>query len=290
MKVGFVGLGLMGLPMARRVINAGFDLYIWNRDSRKCQQLAHEGAIITSSPKDLARQVDVILLCVTDEYAVEAILFGSNGVLEANKPQQIIVDHSTICPVMVKTIANKIKYAGMAYIDAPITGSVSGAVNGTLVVFAGGDSESIEKVRPVLSAYSKRVNHMGANGYGQATKVCNQTVLLNMIFAIFEMVNLAKQQGLDTDKLLSVFEDSLFDCKAWRIYSQAVIFGGEQKLAPIKNVMKDMRYIQKVGKLTNSPIFLTEKTSKLVDGLISKGMGDQDIIELMQLYDVNSHG
>jgi 3-hydroxyisobutyrate dehydrogenase-like beta-hydroxyacid dehydrogenase len=125
---------------------------------------------------------------------------------------------------------------------------------------------------------------MGVNGMGQAAKVCNQTVLLNMIISIFEMINLARRQGIDDSILLSAFEGSLFDCKAWQIYGHAVISSCKQKLAPICNVMKDLNYINTVGSIYDSKTYITKTSSELVKKIMEKGMGDEDIVSLMKIY------
>lgn len=286
-KVGFIGLGLMGEPMARHLLEAGYSLYIWSRKKNQSLDLIKRGAIYVGSPRELAEQVDVILLCLTDEYAVEEVLFGSDGVWSANRNGQVIVDHSTISPFAVKKISYKVKKLGAEYIDAPVTGSVNGAINGTLVVFAGGDARIIKKVKPVLLAYSRKINHMGGSGFGQITKICNQVMLINTIFTFFETINLAKKLGLNIKKLQLALEHSLVDSKVLSIFGRALTLKNPSKIAYIKDVMKDLQYIHFVARRTDSNIFLTRKTLGLLKDFIGDDGGYRDIIEAVQIYDKN---
>lgn len=283
-RIGLIGVGLMGEPIARRILNGGYSLRIWNRTLNKCESLLKDGAILSKSPKEMAKHVDVVLLFLKDEFAVEEVLFGADGLFSVDGDVRLIADHSTICPTKIKNIVGQLEKIGVKYLDAPVTGSVSGAINGSLTGFFGGDSNDIDSIRHILCLYIKKINYMGENSMGQAAKVCNQTVLLNMIISIFEMINLARKQGIDDAMLLSAFEDSLFDCKAWQIYGHAAVSKQEKKLAPIRNVMKDLSYIYKIGNLKNSPTYLTETSLKLVSRLMERGMGDEDILKLIKVY------
>jgi len=283
-KIGFIGLGLMGIPMAKRLISAGFPVYIWNRTKEKSLAIEKEGVTVVSSPAQLASEVDVILICITDGEAVKSILFSTNGVLAGARKNQIIVDHSTILPNVAQEISQELEKHDIYYVDAPVTGSVPGATNGTLTVFAGGDFEVIKKVEPILLAYSKKVNYMGQSGAGQSAKICNQTMLINTAMLIFETVNLAKNQGIEPKLLLDAFRDTLIDSKAVQIFGEYSITDNPKKLAHIKDVLKDLSYVNEVAQSTKSHIFLTEKTLQLVKEFSSRGNGYKDIIELKKLY------
>ena len=138
-KIGFIGLGLMGAPMCEHIQKAEFHLSVWNRTTLKCQPFLNKGAFLAANPQELAEESNIVIMCVTDEKAVDSILFGSSGVLMAkNKP--IIIDHSTISPQKAREVARKVKEKGASYMDAPVTGSVPGAIEGKLLVFAAGES------------------------------------------------------------------------------------------------------------------------------------------------------
>lgn len=281
--IGFIGLGLMGCPMASRLLSAGYSLTVWNRTVEKGEVLVGKGAVFADSPKALAEKSEVILMCLTDEAAVNCVLFGESGVLSAKKNGQIIVDHSTLMPQSVLSMLDKTSVKQMNYIDAPVTGSVPGAENGTLVVFAGGDSAVFDKVKPILSHYAARINYMGKHGAGQATKMCNQTVLINSILAICEMLALAEKQGLNLQQVINALSGGLIDSKIFQILSRAII-GKEKKLAHIKDVVKDLRYVIETAGRVGGAVPLTEQTEKLVTSLMKAGLGSEDIVELMQIY------
>lgn len=284
LKVGFIGLGLMGNPMCRHVQRKyPATLNIWNRTYDKCLPFMKTGVIPALSPKNVAEQSDIVILCVTDEIAVNRILFEDDGLLSASK-KIIIVDHSTISPVAAEKIAENVRQLGALYIDAPVTGSVPGAVNGSLVVFAGGNLDALESARPVLNTYSSAINYMGNNGAGQATKICNQIMLHNTILSTFETINLAKAQGLELTDLFSALKGTLIDSRAWQIFGEAV-FNKTSKLAHIKDMAKDMSYVKAIANRTKSSLFLTQSTINILENAMSKGMGQEDVTSLIKLYE-----
>jgi 2-hydroxy-3-oxopropionate reductase len=283
-SVGFIGLGLMGLPMAENLMRYIPELMIWNRTPEKAQSLLEQGACWASSPKALADCVDVVIMCLTDEMAIESVMFEDQGIVGANNLPRVIIDHSTIAPASAIQLSEKAMKLGITYIDAPVTGSVPGAINGTLNVFAGGDATVLSALQPVFDAYTARVTHMGASGFGQATKLCNQVMLHTNILAIFETLNLAKQQGLDIDILFDAFEGSLFDSKVWRIFSRAAIAEAPPKLAQIKDMMKDINYVKTTAAQKGSPTYLMNEVAKLVAHAMEKDQGYDDVVNIADMY------
>lgn len=284
-KIGFIGLGLMGAPMAAHVLKQRGELWVWNRSPDKLVSLVDQGATPVNSPREMAGKVDVIALCITDVQAVQHVLWGADGVMASSKKGLILIDHSTLAPPEAIMFKQRADLHAMHYLDAPVTGSVPGAVNGTLSVFVGGDETIYHSISSVLSAYGKRLCYMGPSGSGQATKMCNQVMLHNTICATFETLHFAKQQGLDVEKCFSALEDSLIDSKAWRIFGGAAIQAEPARLAHVRDVMKDIRSVQATAREAHSPLYLYDVVAELVQQLMGQGLAAEDIVSLSRHYD-----
>ncbi len=275
--LAFIGIGLMGQPMATHLINAEYPLYIFNRTKEKCQGLAKLGATIAASPRECAQHANIIMLCVTNENATDEILFGPQGIVDFEQQQElVIIDHSTIGTQAVADITNKLKGSKIHYIDAPITGGVPGAEQGNLTTFCGGDQNSLDSAREILQCYCNQVIYLGKSGTGQATKICNQTMVFNTVYAIYEMLALAKAQGIEMEAFLKCFDNSLFDSKLWQFILQSELNPDFTKTLELKTHMKDLEYIHQTAAQNNSPIPITSTTTELVRMLMKKGYADED--------------
>ena len=163
--------------MVRRLLAAGYPVAVWNRSRDKLAPALERGARAVASPADLARGADIVMTCVTDQRALEAVLLGPDGVVEGGVPGKLVVDFSSIAPDAARAFALRLERLGMGLVDAPVSGGVPGAEKGSLVVMAGGREEHVERVRPVLAHLASRVTRMGESGAGQATKLCNQIIV-----------------------------------------------------------------------------------------------------------------
>ena len=199
--VGFIGLGIMGLPMARNVLAAGFPLVVYDLVAAPVDALVASGAQAVTSPAALAAAADVVLLCLPDSPDVEAAMLGEQGVLAGAKPGQVIVDMSTISPVTARKLAEAAVAHGATLLDAPVSGGQVGAANATLSIMVGGDADALEQVRPVLAAMGKTILHLGDSGAGQVAKACNQLVIAVTIEAVAEALVLAAKAGVDPVKV-----------------------------------------------------------------------------------------
>jgi 3-hydroxyisobutyrate dehydrogenase-like beta-hydroxyacid dehydrogenase len=284
MQIGFIGLGLIGTPMAKHIVQKNPALMVWNRTAEKCQPLIALGATHAANAKELIQQVDLLILCVTDENSVKDILFNDNVLADA-KPNLIIVDHSTICPDTSKEIAAQVALSNQRFLDAPITGGVAGTEAGTLNIFVGGDEQAFTKAHDVLTCYAGKISHMGDSGTGQMTKLCNQEVTFTFIMAIYEMIAFAKKNKLDLNKLFNAFDNNLFDSKLWRILSTAALSTEEQHTAHIKTFMKDLNYIQHTAKKANASTPLNDAVFKLVTALIDRGMAEDDMTDMIKAFE-----
>ena len=205
MRVGFLGLGIMGHAMATNLVKAGHEITVWNRTPGKLV----EGAGIAPTPAAAAQGAEVIWLCVSDTAAVEQILFGADGIDQALADGMIIADSSTISPSATVRFAERVRSRGVAYVDAPMTGSKIGAANGTLIFMVGGDAANIDRLNPLFAAMGKKIFRMGETGKGQATKLAMNLQIALIFEGFAEALTLATKLGVDPKQLLSLIEATM---------------------------------------------------------------------------------
>lgn len=203
MRVGVVGPGIMGGPMARNLLRAGHEVAVVGRTPARVEALVAAGARAAGTPAALAQQVDVVLTCLPDGPDVEQVVAGPSGVLEGAAPGLVVVDTSTIAPATARALAERCSARGVAFLDTPVSGGERGAVDGTLSIMVGGDAEALARARPVFDAIGRTVTHMGASGQGQTAKLVNQVVGAVTLAAVAEGLTLAVHAGLDPDAVLA---------------------------------------------------------------------------------------
>ena len=201
-RIGFVGLGTMGRPMALNLAQAGYDLRVYNRTRARMDPLVEEGARAASSYRDAADGAEVVIAMLSDSPVVRDVILGENGVLSGCAPGTIIVDMSTISPSVSREIAQQCEGRQVQFVDAPVSGGERGAIEGTLSIMVGGGAADVESVRPILEVLGSKITHMGAVGSGQAAKLCNQVVCGLNILAVCEGLALGSASGLDPKTLL----------------------------------------------------------------------------------------
>jgi 2-hydroxy-3-oxopropionate reductase len=199
--IGFIGLGVMGKSMARNLIKAGFKVVLHNRSRAAVDELVGIGGIAASSPADLAARAEIICLCVPDTPDVEAVLFGENGVASAVKAGSVVIDFSTISAQATAGFAARLKQAGVAMLDSPVSGGPAGARDAVLSCMIGGEAGTLARCMPVFKAVGKTFTHIGASGAGQLCKSCNQMVMASTAMAVCEALTLAKKAGIDPYKV-----------------------------------------------------------------------------------------
>lgn len=201
-RIGFIGMGLMGVPMSLRLLAAGYPLCVWNRSPDKTEPLLAAGAMAADSIQQLVENSDIIMLCVSDTAAVESVVFAQDGLINSVTERHLIIDFSSIAPEATRKMAEQLKsVTGTSWIDAPVSGGVAGAEQGTLAIMAGGDAAEIDKVRPLLAHLSQRVTRMGEVGAGQVTKICNQMIVSCNVLVMAEVMALAEKAGVDASQL-----------------------------------------------------------------------------------------
>ena len=203
-RVGFIGLGIMGAPMAANLLKAGFQVTVWNRTAGRAESLLAAGASLASSPREVAEVSEVTLSCVTNSPDVEAITLGPNGIIEGAAPGSVYIDCSTISPEVARRVADTLAARRVSMLDAPVSGGDVGARAGTLAIMVGGESATFERCLPVLDAMGGTVVHVGPSGAGQVVKLCNQVAGGLHLLAMAEAIALARAAGVAPEKMIEV--------------------------------------------------------------------------------------
>ncbi len=217
-RVGWIGLGIMGRPMARNLLKAGFRVVGYSRTKAKVDELVAAGGEAAQSPADVARRVEVTITMVPDAPDVEAVLFGTDGVVEAAQPGHVVVDMSTISPTATRLFAQRLASRGIEMLDAPVSGGESGAREGTLSIMVGGKEEVFVRCRPIFEALGRKITFMGAHGSGQMTKLCNQVAGVLTLQSVVEALLLAHAGGLDLHRVIEALSAGSAD--SWNLRNQ----------------------------------------------------------------------
>ena len=201
-QVGFIGLGIMGRPMAGHILQADYPLTVYNRTQAKTEELASQGAKVAASPAEVAAESEVIITIVSDSPDVEEVVAGPKGVLEGIRPNSVVIDMSTISPEVERALDQKLRAKNCTLVDAPVSGGDVGAKNATLAIMAGGTPEAFQRVRPILEVMGKSITHCGPIGCGQLTKLCNQILVSVNLLAVSEALAFAQKSGLDPQVMI----------------------------------------------------------------------------------------
>jgi 2-hydroxy-3-oxopropionate reductase len=283
--VGFVGLGIMGRPMARNILAAGFELVVYDLMAEPVNELVAAGATATTSPAALAAASDVVLLCLPDSPDVEAAMSGEQGLLAGTRPGQIVVDMSTISPVTARTLAARAAAQGVTLLDAPVSGGQVGAANGTLSIMVGGDADALERVRPVLSAMGKTILHLGESGAGQVAKACNQLVIAVTIEAVAEALVLASKAGVDPAKVRAALLGGYAYSRVLEGHGERFL---ERNFTPgfrTRLQYKDLNIALDAGRAYGAPMPAGALVHQLYAAMMARGDGDLDHSALVTLIE-----
>jgi 3-hydroxyisobutyrate dehydrogenase len=284
-KLGYLGLGMMGFPMSRRLIEAGHAVMVWNRSKAKAAALVELGAKPATSPREMAERCDIIFMCVTDAVAVEDVVFGAEGLASVEGRGKLVVDFSSIHPDAARTIATRLREKnGMAWIDAPVSGGSKGAEEGTLAVMAGGEAADVERARPYVLAMARRLTHMGPVGAGQTTKLCNQIIVGCAMTVLAEATRLAVNAGIDAGKLPEALAGGFADSIPLQLFVPRMVQGiHSPPLGHIATMLKDLDTVVEVARDTSTPVPMSALASQLFRlGKAARG-ADVDALEIYKL-------
>jgi 3-hydroxyisobutyrate dehydrogenase-like beta-hydroxyacid dehydrogenase len=285
-KLGFLGLGLMGYPMARNLLRAGHEVALWSHTAEKARKLgSSEGGKFCETPRAVAQNADYIFLCVGNTGMSRQVILGENGLIEGAKRGTIIADASTISPSESRSIGQALAAKGIDFLDAPCTGSTPGAEGGTLTFMIGGSQEVFEKTKPFFEPMGKRLYYCGGPGLGLQAKLSQNLILSNLLIAFNEGMVLAAKGGVDPKLMLDILDNSA--AKSGLIsYKAPFVFRGDfQANFSVKWMHKDIGLMLESGRELEVPLLLTALTNQVFQAAISSGHADEDICSTIRVLE-----
>jgi 3-hydroxyisobutyrate dehydrogenase len=285
-KLAFIGAGLMGTPMIRRLLLAGFEVRVWNRSPAKVEPLVAAGAVHAASPAEAASGCDAVLLCLSDVAAIEAALFSEHGVVNGAVPAPQLVDFSTIGPVPTREFAARL-YArtGTTWVDAPVSGGVTGAEQGKLVLLCGGSAADIAKLTAVFDALSQRHTRIGDIGDGQTLKLCNQLIVASNLVAIAESLALARASGLNMNIVPEALAGGFADSLPLQIFGRRMAAGVTiPVLGELNLMLKDLRAVERLAGIKRCHLPLMAAALDVYRHAGEAGILKQDLAALISMY------
>lgn len=277
MKLGFVGLGIMGSAMAANLVKAGFEVTAWNRTPAKCDPLAAMGAAIVSSPRAVAEASEIVFAMMATPEAVEAVRDGNDGIVAGLRPGKGYLDMSTVDVETAEKSAILAKKSGALFLEAPVAGSRKPAEDGLLTIMAAGDRELYERAIPALEKLGKKLLFLGEVGNGSRMKLANNLVMGGMLIALCEGMALASSSGLVCEQLLEVLDAGALANPLFRLKGGIVAKNGRLPAAfPLKHMQKDLRLALRLAEQVGLPLFATAAANELFKEALSRGLGDDD--------------
>ena len=272
-RVGFIGMGIMGAPMAMNLLRGGFEVTVWNRTAAKCEPLVAAGARAAGSPAEVAAASEVTLSCVTNSSDVEAVALGPRGVIEGAPPASVYIDCSTIAPEVARNVAKRFAERDVAMLDAPVSGGDVGAKGGTLAIMVGGEARVFERCLPVLEAVGKTIVHVGESGAGQVVKACNQVAGGLNLLAMAEAITLARGAGVDPAKMLEVV--SAGAAGSWMLSNLGprALRGDFAPGFMVELMQKDLRLVLETAAQTHTALPGTALVNQLFTAIEAEGRG-----------------
>ena len=290
-KVGFVGLGFMGKPMAKNLMEAGYELVLYNRTPEKAQELAEDGeAEVAANPREVAENSDIIITMLPDSPDVEAVVAGEGGVLEGIRDGALLVDMSTISPVVTEELAEKVKGRGASMLDAPVSGGDVGAIEGTLSIMVGGSEEDFDRAKPLFDVMGKTVTHVGPTGAGQVTKAANQVVVALTIEAVSEALVLGSKGGVAPETILDVLSGGLAGNKVMEVKREKFLSHEFDPGFRSELHHKDLGIALAAGREYGVALPVTAIVDQMLLAMKKKGWGGEDHSALLRfIEDLSQH-
>lgn len=276
LKIGYIGLGIMGKPMARNILKAGFEVVVHNRSRKSVHDLVSEGAHEAHSAAEVASQVDVVFTNLPDTPDVELVALGERGIIEGAHKGLIFIDNSTIKPETTRIIGRKLAEKDVVMLDAPVSGGDVGAINGTLTVMVGGSGEALETSMPVLESIGKTITHVGGLGDGQIAKAANQIMVAAQMVAMGELLILAQKAGADPQKVIQAIRGGAAGC--WTLDNKPQRLFSNNREPGFKAYMqaKDLGIVMDTARAYGVPLLSTAVHTQLFNEMLEMGMRDLD--------------
>jgi 2-hydroxy-3-oxopropionate reductase len=276
LKVGYIGLGLMGKSIARNILKAGFPLVVHNRSQGVVDELVAEGATAGASPAEVAEQVEVVFTNLPDSPDVEQVALGAKGIIEAARPGLIFVDNSTIKPATARQISARLAEKGVLCLDAPVSGGDIGARQATLAVMVGGPVEAVERVRPVFEAMGKTITHVGEAGAGQVAKAANQIMVAAQMVAMGELLVFARKAGADPVKVVQAIRGGAAQCWTLDVKPPRLFEGNRSPGFKAYMQAKDLNIVLDTAREYGIPLPSAAVDSQLFNAMLEMGMAELD--------------
>lgn len=285
MKIGFIGLGIMGKPMSRNLLKAGFELIVYDIDETSVKIIEKAGAKPASSPKEVAQNSNVIITMLPKASIGKSVLEDENGILAGIKENSVVIDMSSVSPVASKEFAQMVEAKKCKFLDAPVSGGEIGAVNATMAIMIGGDEAVVERVRPILEALGKSITVVGPNGSGSVAKLANQIMVNLNIAAVAEALVLATKAGADPKRVFEAVRggfagSAVLEEKAPMMYSRNFKAGG-----PIYINLKDITNVVATADELDVPLILTPQLKEIMISLKATGHNNDDHSSIVQFYE-----
>ncbi|MFD2739456.1 NAD(P)-dependent oxidoreductase [Sulfitobacter aestuarii] len=285
LRLGFIGTGLMGAPMAARLVADGQDVTVWNRTGAKAAPLVAQGARQGKDAADVAEGADIVFTCLTDTKAMEQAVFGPRGIAEGAKTGAILVDFSSMAPDATREMAARLEaQTGMIWLDAPVSGGVPGAEAGTLAIMAGGPEDAFRKVEDIVLKMAARFTLMGPVGAGQTTKLCNQVIVGCTMAVLAEAARLATNAGVDATRLPEALAGGFADSKPLQIFMPRMVNAEHNPpLGHVCTMLKDLDSVHDLAKASTSPAPFTALAAEQFRLLMARGGPEADALEIFKL-------
>ncbi|MBI4605382.1 MAG: NAD(P)-dependent oxidoreductase [Planctomycetes bacterium] len=273
-RIGFIGMGIMGRPMARNLLRAGHSVTVYNRTTSRARELEADGARVASSPRDCARGNEIVIDIVTDSPDVEAVLFGPQGAAEGAEKCSVFIDMSTISPDVTRGIHARLKERGIDFLDAPVSGGDIGAQKGTLTIMVGGEEAVFERVKGVLEPMGKRITYMGPSGSGQITKACNQVLCAINLLGVCEALALAQRSGIDLERMHQVVTGGAGSSWSLENLGKRIIQGDFNPGFMVRLIQKDLKIVLNAARTLGLPLAGTALSHQYFRSNEAHGEGD----------------
>ena len=289
-RLGFIGLGIMGQPMVRNLLRAGYSLTVATRTPGKAVDFAAGNSSLgpinaVETAAQVAAASDVIITMVTDSPDVVAVARGEGGIFAAAKPGSVIIDMSTISPSVTRELAEEAVSHGIAWLDAPVSGGEKGAIEGTLTIMVGGDTERLEHVRPIFEAMGRRITHFGLAGNGQAAKLCNQILVVGNLLAVCEALTFGAKCGLDLQTLHQALTGGAANSWALEVLGQKIIDRDFKPAFMVSLQQKDLRLVLDAASQNHTPLPTTSLGHQLFSAVEAQGRGQDGTQTLARIFE-----
>jgi 3-hydroxyisobutyrate dehydrogenase len=283
--VGFVGLGIMGLPMARNALKAGFPVSVTNRTLSKADPLKADGAAVVKTPRDVAARSDIVVTMVTSSPEVEAVTFGPDGIADGAHPGLLVIDMSSISPVATRGFAERADEKGFRTLDAPVSGGEIGAVEARLSIMVGGEEEDVERARPLFEALGKTIVHIGGHGAGQACKLANQIAVAINNLGVSEALVFAAAMGIDLERTRQVIAGGAGSSWAMQNYAPKMLAGDFKPGFMVDHQQKDLRNVLDAAFSSHLSLPGTSLAHALYTALQHDGGGRQGNLAIIKVIE-----